>query len=418
MTTTQKFNPETRKALAKALAEILETKSTYLGVPSCAYQVGGYHLAKNGELTGPALSGLLAALHERGFDPEIQEADDTAPAEAAPAKLDKSGLPSLYTLLTPRGEIYITEEFATRDEAAAEGYGEAFSTALGTVYSYGDNHTFALVTEHKAGDWDTTTMGRDFRAAAPAEEAPKRRGIMDCLVEALNEEAGDGEKWERLHRQPTIIDNSGREHNLDGTFAAQTDFPTAPEFDQVVIEMPLTGFTPAALDNLCKMVTAKEELIKLAIGADTLPIQVLEDRIAFPWLRTADPELVDALATFIAALCKTAREKKRVTATPQPTGVNDRYRFRCFMLHIGMIGPEYAAARTKLIAPLSGNSGWLNGPPEKAEPAPEAEAPAEEAPEAEEAPAPAPEETPAADETVTESETAGDAPGDDETADA
>ena len=36
------------------------------------------------------------------------------------------------------------------------------------------------------------------------------------------------------------------------------------------------------------------------------------------------------------------------------------------MLHIGMIGPEYAAARTKLMAPLSGNSGWLAGPPEKA----------------------------------------------------
>jgi len=410
MTTTQKFNPETRKALAEALAEILETKHTYLGVPSCAYQIGSYNLAKNGELTGPERFGLLTALHERGFDPEAeqeagsrdQEAEDATTetaAETGPAKPDKSGLPKLYTLITPRGEIFITEEFATHDEAAAEGYGEAFSTALGTVYSYGDNHNFALVTANKAGDWDTTTMGRDFRETAPAEEKPKRRGIMDCLVDALNEDAGDGEKWERLHRQPTIIDNSGREHNLDGTFAAQTEFPTAPEFDQVVIEMPLTGFTPAALDNLCKMVTAKEELIKLAIGADALPIQVLEDRIAFPWLRTADPELVDALATFIAALCKTAREKKRVTATQQPTGVNDRYRFRCFMLHIGMIGPEYAAARTKLLKPLSGNSGWLNGPPNQ-----EAGIRNQEAGIAEE---------PAA-----ETETAGDTPGDDETADA
>ena len=68
-----------------------------------------------------------------------------------------------------------------------------------------------------------------------------------------------------------------------------------------------------------------------------------------------------------------------MTATPQPTGINDRYRFRCFMLHIGMIGSEYATARTKLLAPLQGNSGWLNGPPPKAEPAPEAEALAEEA---------------------------------------
>ena len=46
------------------------------------------------------------------------------------------------------------------------------------------------------------------------------------------------------------------------------------------------------------------------------------------------------------------------------------YRFRCFMLHIGMIGGEYATARTTLLRPLSGNSGWLV-PPEKA-PAPQA----------------------------------------------
>ena len=78
----------------------------------------------------------------------------------------------------------------------------------------------------------------------------------------------------------------------------------------------------------------------------------------------------------IAALTHTARTKKRVTATPQPTGINDRYRFRCFMLHIGMIGPAYATARRKLLAPLSGNSGWLV-PPEKA-PAPEAEVAADE----------------------------------------
>ena len=74
---TTKFNPETRKALVKALADILETKATYLGMPSAAYQIGSYHLAKDGALTGPELFGLLTALHERGFDPEATE----APAE-------------------------------------------------------------------------------------------------------------------------------------------------------------------------------------------------------------------------------------------------------------------------------------------------------------------------------------------------
>jgi hypothetical protein len=366
MKITYKLEAQERKTLVKAIALQTGLKAEYLAMPSAAYQIGPFHVAKDSTVTGPDDRALIEALRDlHSFVPESEEydapeadpaaeqpkvaayvrfsteekalglAEDPANEEdtAAPAKPDKTGLPKLYTLITPRGEIFITEEFATHDEAAAEGYDEAFSTALGTVYSYGDNRTFALVTAHKAGDWDTATIGRDFREAAPGEDdAP--------------------------------------------------EFPTEPELDRVVIEMPLADFTPQALDNLCKMVTAKEEPIKLAIDADALPIQVLEDRIAFPWLQTADPELVDALATFISALCRTAREKKRVTATPQPTGVNDRYRFCCFMLHIGMIGPEYATARTTLLRPLSGNSGWLNGPPEKAP----AEAP-EEAPAAEEIPA-------------------------------
>ncbi len=89
-----KFNPETRKALVKDLAEILETKATYLGMPSAAYQIGSYHLAKDGTLTGPQLFGLLTALHERGFEPveasETQEAEILAEPESRCYKAELS----------------------------------------------------------------------------------------------------------------------------------------------------------------------------------------------------------------------------------------------------------------------------------------------------------------------------------------
>ena len=405
MTSTTKFNPGTRRALVKALAEILETKSTYLGVPSCAYQVGSYHLAKDGALTGPENNDLIAALQERGFAPETPEADPATPeaeAEPAPAKPDKTGLPSLYTLITPRGEIHIIEEFATRGEAEAEGYGEAFSTALGTIYAYGDDHTFALVTENKAGEWDTTTMGRDFREPAPAEETPKRKGgIMDCLVDALNEDAGDGEKWERLHRPPTIIDNSGREHNLDGTFAAQTESTEQP--DLVCIEMPLDGFTPEKLDNLCKMVAAKEALIKQALGIDgPLPIQVLGDRIAFPWFTaTEDGEHINAYVQLIAAICNTAKEKTRVIAQPKEAYQNMRFAARCWCISLGLVGPEYRLIRKLMTATLPGNGAWSKGvDPRQAERAAAKAAAGE----------------PTA-ETITKTEAAGDVPGGEEGAD-
>jgi len=300
---TQKFNSETRKALVAAMAEILDTKQKYLGVKTCAYQVGDYNVAKDGTVTGPDSLNLLVGLADRGFEPEPDRT---------------------FYLITPRGTLLCQERYDTAEEAEAAGYGYYFDHDNRGVYI------------KPAPDGKTEHSKHFAVVGAPFEEAP------------------------------------------------QTDEPEDLDTDRVVIEYPLTGFTPEKLDNLSKMITAKEELIKLAIGADSLPIQVLEDRIAFPWLQTADPELVDALATFICALCKTALTKKRVTATPQPTGINDRYRFRCFMLSIGMIGGEYATARTTLLRPLSGNSGWLNGPPEKA--------PQEKAP----VPAPAEEEEPAA----------------------
>jgi len=299
MKTTNKFAPETRKSLVKAIGEILQTKPTYLGMPSAAYEIGEYHIAKDGTMTGPDSLNLMIGLAERGFEPEPDRT---------------------FHLITPRGTLLIQERFDTAEGAEAAGYGYYFDQENRGIYI-------------KPAPNGKTEHSKHFAVVgAPFEEA-------------VAKEAQEADP------------------------AEETREAADPKADEVVIEIPLEGFTPQALDNLSKMVTAKEELIKLAFGARELPIQVLSDRLAFPWLTTADPEMVDAAATFIATLCKTAKEKKRVTATPQPTGINDRYRFRCFMLHIGMIGSEYAAARTKLMAPLSGNSGWLNGPPPKAEPA-------------------------------------------------
>ena len=43
-------NGEDRKAMVKAIEDELGVKATYLGVPSCAYQVGGFKVGKLGEL--------------------------------------------------------------------------------------------------------------------------------------------------------------------------------------------------------------------------------------------------------------------------------------------------------------------------------------------------------------------------------
>lgn len=66
-----------RKRLVQAISEITETKPKYLGVPSCAYQVGDYKVGKNGELTfneqvtTDNLELLVERLAEQGFEAEI-----------------------------------------------------------------------------------------------------------------------------------------------------------------------------------------------------------------------------------------------------------------------------------------------------------------------------------------------------------
>jgi len=137
------------------------------------------------------------------------------------------------------------------------------------------------------------------------------------------------------------------------------------ETDSISITMPLNGFTPESLDNLCKMVTSKEPLIEKALGVEAIPIRVLENGIEFPWFRAEHSNDMMAYAQFISALCTTAKEKKRVIAKPQENFENERFTMRVWLIGLGLVGGEYSRIRQLLTKPLSGNGAWRYGLPEK-----------------------------------------------------
>ena len=143
---------------------------------------------------------------------------------------------------------------------------------------------------------------------------------------------------------------------------------TAPEAetDSISITVPMNGFTPESLDNLCRMVLAKEPLIKKALGVDAIPIKVLEDGIEFPWFTADHSDNLMAYAQLITALCATAKEKKRVTAKPQETFENEKFALRVWMIGLGLIGKEYGQIRKLMGENLSGNGAWRYGAPDKA----------------------------------------------------
>ena len=125
----------------------------------------------------------------------------------------------------------------------------------------------------------------------------------------------------------------------------------------LTVEIPLEK---VAVGNLTKLLDAKGNLIRKALGITDLRIEHLEDRVAFPWFSQVDADSVAAYTHFISALCEMSRNAKRVTATEKPVE-NEKYAFRCFLLRLGFIGTEYKAERKILLKNLTGSSAFKKG---------------------------------------------------------
>lgn len=139
------------------------------------------------------------------------------------------------------------------------------------------------------------------------------------------------------------------------------DSPDAEEHGTVpglTVEIPLDK---VAVGNLTRLLDAKGSLIKKALGISGLPIEIWEDRVAFPWFtELPDTDAVQAYTHFISALCEMSKNAKRVTVTEKAVE-NEKYAFRCFLLRLGFIGAEYKAERKILLKNLTGSSAFKSG---------------------------------------------------------
>ena len=163
----------------------------------------------------------------------------------------------------------------------------------------------------------------------------------------------------------------GASYEQDASQALATQDPSAdPDGYSLTLEIPLTGFTPDKLDNLTRLVNAKAPLICMALGVDDLPIQIHDDRIAFPWFPAVDPKASDysdriaAYRTFLTLLCQTALNKTRVNAKERETD-NPKFAMRVWLISLGMVGVEYKTARKVLLRNLNGNSAFRSGAAKK-----------------------------------------------------
>lgn len=129
----------------------------------------------------------------------------------------------------------------------------------------------------------------------------------------------------------------------------------------LTIEMPKTGFTDISLDNLQKIIASKAALLKKALETDNLAVIDTGDTLKFPWFTLHGLEgEADAYSRLVAAICDTARKRRRVTAKERDSG-NNKFDFRLFLVQLGFVGDEYKTARRILLRNLTGNSSWKSG---------------------------------------------------------
>lgn len=212
----------------------------------------------------------------------------------------------------------------------------AVNEILGEPMNYMGAPTFAYI----VGEYTINRNGTLTGDGSMSEDANDR------LIKELNQRGFIGEVADR-----------GDSEEIEETVAeAETT-----ENNGLTIEMPREGFTGTAIDNLEKIVMSKAALIKKALGVDDLPIEVTEDKVRFPWFHPqGDEALIRTYTKFIAALCNTAKEQKRVTAKEKSVD-NEKYAFRCFLLRLGFIGADYKADRKILLRSLSGNGSFKSG---------------------------------------------------------
>lgn len=137
----------------------------------------------------------------------------------------------------------------------------------------------------------------------------------------------------------------------------------ADDTNRLTVEMPRSGFSEETFGNLQKIITSKARLLRKSLETETLVVETTSDTLRFPWftLHGLDGE-ADAYTRLIAAICKMAKEQKRVIARER-NFTNEKFSMRVFLIRLGFIGPEYKTARRILLQNLSGNSAWKYGPP-------------------------------------------------------
>ena len=164
--------------------------------------------------------------------------------------------------------------------------------------------------------------------------------IGDCILEC------DGTLIILSNIDSTALLNHLNEHGWE-----------SEETDCLTISIPRDTLPDEKIAVLEQIIAGKAELLKKAIGTDTLTVKISGEKISFPrFPYTQDSDEARAYTDLIAKLYEMANRQKRTGAVKETD--NEKYTFRCFLLRLGMIGAEYKTTRKILLRNLTDNSAF------------------------------------------------------------
>ena len=225
------------------------------------------------------------------------------------------------------------------------------------------------MTEQSGTDYTTALAGNGL--AGEAEEPPvdvETPVNVDAPEEADPLHAAEPPQAPELPQATEVGEQAAEPpHAVEPPQTAEP--PQAAEDSPITttISVPRDIFTELGLENLRKLLWAKNELICQALDITTTDIEVTDETVSFPWFGELTPDEVKYISQFISGLCEFVNTSKRVTAKRHRED-NPKFTMRTWLIRLGFKGPEFKGLRSYMMKRLPGDAAWRFGKPDHVQP--------------------------------------------------
>jgi hypothetical protein len=353
-----------RKALVAAISQELNAPTNYLGAPTFAYEVGGYHIDKNGTVTGEDNMDLEDALYQKGFSVEKRECDEPDAYEsrmgATPSVEDVRDEAEAYVEREMRRlklESENVPDYSNRGQYGGDDIPafEELQMTEGEELGLGKERREDFRGENgmRADDCPETFT---YQAELSDPDCPDRMEVFTAEndVEAL--------KWAKEQCTGEIVLLELRQLDENYDFVRGVDIAELVAanglYDAFAVEIPKNGLTDAQVQNILKLVESKRTLLTKALGR---PLTVNDKgetlQFIYPYSEEAGVGII--YSQLSTAFVNHAKKHQRVTAAEREVE-SEKFAMRTFLVRLGMNGGEFSMARKWLCRNLSGNASFPN----------------------------------------------------------